>query len=328
MKIFQFIGILLLIGFIACEPVGSSQQQQTTEGQEGSNTSNPQTSALARAKTHQDSLDEKLIHDCKIPGEVLADNQIWLKEANTLVAIVADSTTYEEDYGDSHRVLEAYNTVTCELVKREVLPVNFSPDYPYYLANINYNNASQIIGIRGLNTVYVYNTKTQKIETVEPKYLTKRLADDAQSGSIQHLEVWENYMIGYAEDKGVFVIDINNQQAPASMTAFAEYKLPDESYSSLFMLTSEGDKQQAILPNYSIEDDSFAINPMFEQPKQMNTQISKGVRNNRYIILRETGDNPQAVVVDMLEQKEVNLPDDVKGSKAKDILDWLKKNDK
>lgn len=314
---------------MACEPTTTSNQNNQTEETNSSEDNTGHTTArVAAPKTYQDSLDAKLIHDCQITGQVLENNQIWLRATNTLVAIVADSTTYEEDYGDSHRVLVTYNTETCQLTHREVLPVNFSPDYPYYLATINYNNANQVLGIRGLNTVYIYNIKANKLETVKPQYLTPRLVDDAQSGSIQHLEVWENYMVGYAEDKGVFVIDISNKQAPEPLSAYAEYKLPNESFSTLFMLTSEGDKHQAILPTYNINEDSFAVNPMFEKPKNMNTQISKGVRNNRYIILREKSETPTATIIDMLDQKEVKIPDDLKTKKTKEILDWLKKNNK
>lgn len=326
MKIFQFLALIVFISFTACEP--TSTTSTNTQSQQTEENSPNNTARVAPNKTHQDSLDENLIHDCKILGTVLENNQIWLRSSNTLVAIVADSTTYEEDYGDSHRVLVSYDTKTCKLTSREVLPVNFSPDYPYYLATINYSNASQIIGIRGLSTVYIYNTQTKKLDAISPKYLSPRLADDAQSGSIQHLEVWENYMVGFAEDKGVFAIDINNKQAPEPLSAYAEYKLPNSSFSTLFMLTSEGDKQQIILPTYNIEEDSFAINPMFQQPKDMNTQISKGVRNNRFIILRENGETPTATVVDMLKQQKIELPDNMKNQPTKEILAWLKANTK
>lgn len=266
-------------------------------------------------------------HSCSIAGEVLEDNQIWLRDLNTLVAIVADSTTYDADLGDSHRVLMTYNTEDCRVTKRIELPINVSPDYAYYLAKVNYNNGSKLVGITAFNSVYLYDVEKQTLlDPVKPKYLGKRNLDDATSGLIQHLELWEDYMVGYAQDGGAFVIDVTDKENPTPTPAFAEYRLEDGSFSSLFLLPSIGEEQQIIVPKYDYEEGVFAVNPLFKQPKSLNTQISKGAQNNRFIILRENDTKQPAIVVDLVNRKRLQLPDNIAKQNAKKILDWAQKN--
>lgn len=266
-------------------------------------------------------------HSCSIAGEVLEDNQIWLRDINTLVAIVADSTTYDPELGDSHRTLLTYNTKDCRLTKRIQLPINVSPDYAYYLAKVNYNNGSKLVGITAFNSVYLYDAEKQELlDPVRPVYLADRRLDDANSGLIQHLELWENYMVGYAQDGGAFVIDVTDKDNPQPTPAFAEYQLSDGSYSSLFLLPSEGAEQQIIVPRYDYEEGTFLVNPIFTRPRDLNTQISKGARNNRYIILRENDSTQPATVIDLVERQQVELPTNIGKQNAKNILEWVKKN--
>lgn len=266
-------------------------------------------------------------HDCKVDGEVLEGNQIWLRDMNTLVAIIADSTTYDKDLGDSHRILEAYDTKDCSLTKRIELPINISPDYAYYLAKVNYNNLSKLLGIMAFNSVYLYDIENQKmLDPIKPAYLIDRKLDDANSGLIQHLELWENYLVGYAQDGGAFVIDVNDKNTPTATPAYAEYQLRDGTFSSLFLLPGNGKEQQIIIPTYDYEEGHFEINPIFTQPRDLNTQISKGARNNRFIILRENDANQPAIVVDLAEYKKVDLPDNIAKQQAKKILEWVRQN--
>lgn len=266
-------------------------------------------------------------HDCKISGEVLEGNQIWLRDLNTLIAIVADSTTYDPDLGDSHRVLKIYNTTDCSLTKRVEMPINISPDYAYYLAKVNYNNLSKLIGIMAFNSVYLYDMEQQKLlDSVQPTYLSKRNLDDANSGLIQHLELWENYLVGYAQDGGSFVIDVNDKNNPTATPAYAEYQLEDGTYTSLFLLPGNGNEQQIIMPSYDYEEGHFEVNPIFERPRDLNTQISKGVRNNRFIILRENDNTQPAIVIDLVEHKKMDVPADIAKQQAKKILEWAKGN--
>ncbi|MEL7019970.1 MAG: hypothetical protein AAGK47_00045 [Bacteroidota bacterium] len=266
-------------------------------------------------------------HGCSLAGKTLTNNEIWLRELNTLVAIVADSTTYDPDLGDSHRILLAYDTESCKVSQRIELPINISPDYAYYLAKVNYNNESKLVGITAFNSVYLYDAEQQKLlDPVRPKYLGKRNLDDATSGLIQHLELWEDYMVGYAQDGGAFVIDVTDKENPKSTPAFAEYRLEDGSYSSMFLLPGIGEEQQIIVPRYDYEEGVFAVNPLFTQPQNLDTQISRGARNNRFIILREKEVNRPAIVVDLVKRERVDIPNNIAKQNVKRILSWVEEN--
>lgn len=258
--------------------------------------------------------------DCEIKGKILEGNQKIVDGKNTLVGIVADEK-------GSHRKIEIYNTSTCELIKSEILPINISADFPYMIADIIYNKNSHLVAIKGYGVVYCYDVENQKLlEALIPDFLNERIAVDASSGSIKHLEVWENYLIGYAQDIGAFVFDLTDTTNPKNLLPAAEFDLSEgegEDFASLFFLKSQnGNTYQAISPNYDYDNFKFQVNPLFETPKTVNISIPKNVRNNRFIILKMKDKNVFAV--DMETQKNVALPDQIKSKTNKEILNWLK----
>ena len=263
--------------------------------------------------------------DCPLNGELLEENQVFLKEQAKILRIIADSSTFDNRYGESHRILELYDLHDCKLDLRLTLPVNKSPDFPYYLADINYNNDSKVVAIKGAETIYCFDVKAQRmLPTLVPKFKTKRVEVDASSGQIVRLELWENFLIGYAQDKGVFVFNIQNLAQPRPMLPFAEFALGETQFSSLFLLPSGKQQYQAILPDYDWENETFSINPLFKKPVDLSQEISKSALDNRFIVLRQLKNN-QAVAIDM--QKKINfpMPDDIKVKSTKEILSWLRK---
>lgn len=260
--------------------------------------------------------------DCEIKGKILEGNRILVKGKNTLVCIVADEK-------ESHRKLEIYNTTTCEIIKSEILPVNISPDFPYLIADIIYNKSSHLVAIKGYGAVYCYDVENQKLmDTLIPDFLNERIAVDASSGKIKHLEVWENYLIGYAEDIGAFVFDLSNTGQPKSLLPAAEFDLSEgegEDFASLFFLKSQNGENtyQAISPSYDYDNFKLKINPLFETPKDVNISIPKKDRDNRFIVLKM--EDKSVFAVDMEAQKNVALPDQIKNKTNKEILNWLKK---
>ncbi len=264
-------------------------------------------------------------HDCKIDGKVLEGNQFWIKEHEVLVCIVADSTTADKDLGDSHRIVEAYDTKTCERIFRKELPINVSADFPYYLAEITYNNVNQVVAIRGFNTIYCFDIPDKKLTSaMKPAFKRGRLSVDAQTGMIKRLEVWENYLVGYAQDQGTFVFDLSNRAVPKAVLPFAEYSVAENDFASLFLLTSGNDGQQAIMPAYDIEKEQFSINALLEKPAKLNSNISEAAKNNRYLVLRQADASAPAVAVDMQKRMRVTLPADKATAKTQEILDWMK----
>ncbi len=267
----------------------------------------------------------ELKKDCPLSGELLEENQVFLKKQAKMLRIIADSSTYDDHYGNSHRVLELYDLHNCQLELRLVLPVNKSPDFPYYLADINYNNHSKVVAIKGAETVYCFDIVSRKmLPMLLPKFKNERLAVDASSGQIIRLELWEDFLIGFAQDKGVFVFDIQNLSKPRPVLPFAEYALGETRFSSLFLLPSDRKKHQVILPEYDWEEETFSINPLLKKPIALSQEISKSALDNRFIVLRQQKNN-HAIAVDM--QKRINLPlsDDIKNKNTKKILEWLKK---
>ncbi len=267
--------------------------------------------------------------ECEISGKVLEDNQVWMSEQAIIAVIVADSTTYDEDYGDSHRVLEIYDANTCKSIDRHVLPVNVSPDFPYYMAEINYNGASKMVAIKGFDKIFYYDLASRRLlSPLEPVFKGERYADDAQSGMIQRLELWENYLVGAAQDMGVFVFDLSNIEEPKVVEPFAEYEISEADFGSLFMIPSAQGGQQIIMPNYNIATDEFAVNPFFEKPKELNTAgINQSARNNRFLVIRESNQNRTPLAIDLQKRQLVQLPADVAGRQTQQILQWMREKE-
>lgn len=263
---------------------------------------------------------------CKVLGEVLEDNELWLKDQGKLICIMADSSTYDANLGMSHRILEVFNTYTCDLEVKLTLPVNISPDFPYFLADINYNNNSKIVAIKAAKTVYCFDLTTKKmLPPLTPAFKTRRAAADASSGTIIRLELWENFLVGYAQDKGAFVYDLGESKMPKPVLPFAEFQLGETNFNSLFLLPSENNKYQAILPSFDWEEEIFSINPIFKVPLAIQTTVQKSALDNPYIVLREKEQN-KALLVDMREMKNKALPEALSAKTTKEILTWAKEN--
>ena len=267
-------------------------------------------------------------HNCTITNEILEDNQIWLREDQRLVCITADSSTYDESYGPGHRILEVYNTENCEQIMRQLLPTGVSPDFPYYLAKISYTNATGIVAITNFDGIFLYNVKNNSLvqkTPIKPEFRYPRDAEDAQTGMIQRLEVWENYLIGYAQDQGCFAFDISNQSSPKAVLATAEYKTPQDGFASLFMLPTGDDKVQVLIPSYDYDKDEFSINPMLNAAKAISDKITDSARNNRYLVLREKNSDQTPHAFDLQAHSQVELPADVTKKGTQAILDYIKK---
>ena len=278
--------------------------------------------------TEQDSSKPAKNRDCPITGNVLEGNKVVLAEKQLIAYILADSTTYNEDFGDSHRVLAIYDAEDCEEIQRLTLPENTNPDYAYYLAKVNYNNAGNILGIRGFDKVYCYDFEAKKLlAALQPAYLSERYGEDAQSGMILRAEVWENFLIGFARDEGTFAFDLSDKSAIKKILPIAEYEINETEFASLFAFPMENGGQQLVLPQYDIEKDEFSINPILKEAKAVETNIAKNVRDNRFLVLREKNEDKTPIAVDMRGYKKVDLPEGMVGKGTQAILSWMREED-
>lgn len=320
MKVFQYFFLTILsFTFFACGDISSNQ----TTG--GDNTTD--STAVSDTKP-EPAPDPK--PDCDISSHVLEGNQIWAKNENRLICITADEETQDAELGESHRILEVYDAKTCERIDRKILPVNVSPDFPYQLSEITYNKASQIVGIKGYDKIYCYHTGNQTLgAAIKPQFLNERYGEDAQSGRIDRLEVWENYLIGYASGMGAFVFKLEDDGKTTAVLPLAEFEIEEGlTYNSLFLLNSKEDAHQLILPAFDFDKNEFSINPVFEAPKKMRTQLNRNFRDNRYLVLKEIGANNQMnpIAIDMKEMERIDLPAEMATKKDTEIIDWMKKN--
>jgi hypothetical protein len=321
------IAYLLLSGASSCngdslsgnspnKEIGGSAATDTTQASNDGNTS----------KTPQ-AISKPDKHDCVIPGTVLEGNSFWIKDAQVLVGIAADPSTKDADFGDSHRKFTALHTANCNNILTETLPVNRSPDFPWYLNTNTYESVNQVLCMQGIEFVYCYNVAAGKmLPQMKPAFYNKRNATDAQSGNPAGLTIWKQYLIGYSLDLGASVFDLTNKEKPASVLPVAEYySKNDESFHSLFLLSDEDGQIQAMIPGLNEDQDGMIANPLFPKTLALNTSVSKNAKNNRFIVL-SSRDEKSKVAIDMENRKTVDLPTEVIDKNAKEVLDWLKKN--
>jgi hypothetical protein len=285
----------------------------------------PDTSAPGEATGQDtDSLATRQItpmdETCKPDAEILAGNSLLIRERGDAVFIVADSTSYDEEFGPSHRSLILMDMEKCEELDRKLLPVNISPDFPYQLADISYHRVRDVIAIKGLKTVLCYDLRSKEVfGPVEPSYKSEREYADAQSGNIERLEVWEDYLIGYATDMGSFAFVITGNNTLRPFLPAVEYSSNGLAYQSLFLIPTADAKVQAIVPG--IEDGGFSIEILFEQPLELEGQPQAIPPRFGWLGRTPSGAN---IVVDVLQKKRVELPEDLEDAAMEEIEDWLK----
>lgn len=264
-------------------------------------------------------------HNCTIEGELLDGNQQWFQAKTRLVSIVANEQTYDEALGESHRYFVVQNTENCQEVFSETLPVNLSPDYPYYLTSID-SLEGELVGIIGTNQFFVYDVMNNTLsQPLRPNFKGERYQEDAQSGMIVALETWGKYIVGYAEDEGVFAYNMTIPRSPKQVEPMAEYEKANENYTSLFLLKAAEDDQQALVPNYNANDRKFDLNPMLEAAQPIAQQMTKSAKNEQYVILRLDNKSKTAVAIDMQTGNRIALPDELTSKSDAEIRAWLSK---
>jgi len=328
MKCFLF--LFIIIGISSCgdetktpeTPIKSGATTDTVKAPEENN----KPTAVAPAQSRQ-ALPNS--HQCILAGTVLEDNSYWIKTAQTLVGISADSTTKDMDFGDSHRIFTALNTADCSILFKETLPINRSPDFPWYLNTNTYESVNQVLCMQGISFIYCYDVSSKKmLPQMKPEFYKKRVALDAQSGTPAGLAIWEQYLIGYSLDLGGSVFDLGNKTAPKAILPSAEfYSENDESYHSLFLLANKDGKYQAVMPTLNEDQDGMIANPLFKKVQALNPTINKSVKDNRFIILNSS-DGKSKTAIDMEKMSTIEVPTEVLNKNVSVILEWLKKSQK
>ncbi|MEM8584200.1 MAG: hypothetical protein AAGF87_08025 [Bacteroidota bacterium] len=204
--------------------------------------------------------------------------------------------------------LDIYNREECALENRVQLPKPEIEDYPYYLADLLYNSALGQVGIRGPRHFFIYQLDQKSLsEPITPSYSTERLSG-ASSGQIEHLEVWEDYLIGCTVDWGAFAARMDG----TALLPLAELEI-DERYASLFLIEVDAsDSYQAVMPRYNYELARFEVNPLFSAPISLDLDNITYAKGSSYVRLQTTGgesitiDLSKAKIVEAIQEVDIN----------------------
>lgn len=183
--------------------------------------------------------------------------------------------------------IEVYTLYSCELKAIYSFPENNPAESPYYLANLNYNHNSRLVGIRADRSFYVLDLRTGKLsDAIQPQFPTDWPAEP-ESGRIQHLEVWEDYLVGATTDWGCFVFTLDSlgfEQIPP----IATYQAASGQYHALFLIANNSGYYQAILPSLSETDGSFSVQPIFSKPLALDASPPIHAASSPYVRLKQS----------------------------------------
>lgn len=215
---------------------------------------------------------------CLVSAETMAGNRYLDYIAGEQVLLRAtDAADWQ---------LEVYDLFDCRMKATYQLPENFSPDYPYFLADINYNNSQKMVGIRGYKRLFVADLdRGVMLPPIVPQFKDERLMD-TESGVILHLEVWEDYLVGISADWGAFVFVLDSASVRPVMPV-ADLPLEQGGYQSLFLIQNGNGKFQAILPGINDESGEFGVNPLFAKPIELLAKETVYAKGSQYVRLKK-----------------------------------------
>jgi len=248
---------------------------------------------------------------CPLQGKILSTNRISVSTEKAIVCIASDSTTHNQAYGDSHRKVAIYDSHSCKPRIEWTLPINKSPDFPYFLADTCSFKQKNLVIIKGFNSVHCLDIQQQRLsKPVQPIYKNKRISQDAQSGMIIHVEAWNQYLVGYAQDMGTFVLAITDSSSLSPILPYVEYRSSESSFSSVFLIPMENNKTQVLLPKYDWDKEQFSISPIYDQP----------------VILQK---NQISVIgLDIMAGEKKKIPKELQHKNVKEIVAWMKEASK
>ena len=267
-------------------------------------------------------------HDCVVRGKLMEDNNFWIAKEQLWFCIVADNITRDQDFGDSYRIFDIYDTEKCSPIKRKVLPVNNSPDFPWYIFQNTYEEINQVVCTSGFEFTFCYDVENRELlPRMKPDYLLPRTALDAQSGLTQNMAIYDRYLLGHAQDLGFFAYDLSNKKEIKNFLPVAEYHSKKiNKFNPLYLIPVDDKKYQAIIPQMDINNGEITITPLWEEPLSVNPLVAKNVRNNRFQIFTDLGSsNESKVAFDLQKQARIDLPNDIATLPVGKVLQYLKK---
>ncbi len=266
-------------------------------------------------------------HDCTVRGKLMDDNDLWIPKEQLWVCIVADSITVDQDFGDSYRIFDIYDTENCRQIKRKVLPVNNSPDFPWYIFQNTYEEKNKVVCTSGYEFTFCYDVENRELlPRMKPAFLLPRKALDAQSGMTQFMDIYNHYLFGLGQDIGFFAYDLNDKKEVKNFLPVAEYHFkPINQFYSLFLIPVGDKKYQAIIPAFDVKNVEISFLPLLKKPVTIDPTVAKNVRNNRFQIFTDLeSDNESKVAFDLQKRISVDLPAEIATQPVGKVLAYLK----
>ena len=295
---------------IACQ---SNQSDQTT-----STTPPPPTTAPAPQETPPPPTRP----DCPLSGQLLEGNESWLAQQALLVRIIADSTTFDQEFGESHRILEVYDA-NCKRIHRQTLAINFSPDFPYYLSTEGYNDSLGMICVQGFDFVYCYDAANRRaVPELRPSFRTERIGVDAQSGSPLGLRYYQHYLIGAAMNFGAYAFDCS-VFPPKAILPKAEYRSQQEDYNDLFLLKNKENRYQCVYPAPNFDDGGLGLTLLADQAFEWDSTSINTTKDGRWVVITTKEESKMAI--DLEQPKAIELPEEIAKQAPKAVLKYLGK---
>lgn len=229
---------------------------------------------------------------CAIDLPTLEGNRYTDTEKQQLLALTGDSSDWS---------LQVYDRRDCQMLRSLPLPEPQNADYPYFLADLLYNSGNRLLGIRGHQELFIYDLEASQLSApIAPQFKLERL-QGVDAGQIEHLEVWEDYLVGCSSDWGSFVFRLDSLLAPSPVMPVAELE-KEGVFHSLFLIESGLEiGYQAILPTYDYDQGTFRINPLFEAPIALEPAATIYADGSPYARLRKSG--ADLVGVDLVKRE-------------------------
>lgn len=230
---------------------------------------------------------------------------------NRHIDFIAQERVFLRPDEEDNWLVEVYHLYTCQRKAMYAIPPNEPAEAPYYLANLNYNNAHRQLAIRGTRSFYLLDLSAGQLsEAITPSF-PEELLSDASSGMIRHLEVWENYLVGALSDGACFVYELSDKGTKI-VEAAAVYTSKGAVPQALFLIPNDTGHYQAILPTLNGSESGFEVRPVFDHPLLLDTTALIYAAGSPYLRIKERGGNTigidmrNATLLPQIEQKTAN----------------------
>ncbi len=228
---------------------------------------------------------------------------------------------YPDEVTTAHRFVDLYDRQTCRRIAHELLPVDGSDDYPYYLANLQYIRFTRVAGIRGDRTVIGFDIdKRAALPPVTPDFGKLGRATGPDFGRIVHLEALEQFLIGYAQEAGSFIYRIENGKLDQLQPLATGPALGEEAPLRLFILDHRQDGTSYLcVPTYDMNEGSFRPDMLFPSAVNLRPGAAKQLGKNFAKVQLSDG---TLYLIDLRNGRLLDTPAGMQSADDKSLLDY------